>query len=578
MNKHQKTVIFAMSIGIFLCMLDTTIMNIALPAIQSGLNVSLDNLSWALNIYTIVFAVFTIPFGRFADLYGRNKIYVLGLIVFGIGSIISGLSGNAVFLILGRGIQSVGASVVFPASMTIGISQASVEKRTQAILILGVTQGLAAALGPTIGGIVTQYLGWRWVFLVNVPILLIALILCLTELDFQGEKKVNAKLDLSGSMMSMLFLFALTLALIKGRDWGWHSLSITGLFAISILSFVVFIYHEHKTDSPMINMKLFRYRQFNGSSLTAILSQLFLVAVMVIMPTFLTRIQNETELTAAMLVTPISFMIFVCAPIAGLLVHKLGAKFTIFIGFLAMALACYSFYHLDVSRNYWQLILTCMLLGIGYGIIVGPITVLAASDFQGELLTASQSVIGVLKQLGSVLAVAIFVSGLTGNIGQAELASVQYAKKQIETLDVSETDRQAAINKAVDSIDQERSESNNSAISQAKERSMITAAYHQVLAQKHINERELPDPEKKAMTASVTQSVKQRVNQINDDVKYKSTLIQNKTKANMKEAFLSLYGWAFPFALASCFIAFLFKGKARGFVHEKRRRHSGNYQ
>lgn len=157
MQKSTK-IVTTMAMGTFLCMLDTTVMNIALPAIQTGLATNLAQLSWALNIYTILFASLTIPLGRLADIYGRARLYLIGLALFLGGSLFSGLAGHVSWLIVGRGVQSLGAAIVFPASMTIGIQSVPAAKRTGAIGILGTTQGLAAALGPTIGGAVTQFL------------------------------------------------------------------------------------------------------------------------------------------------------------------------------------------------------------------------------------------------------------------------------------------------------------------------------------------------------------------------------------------------------------------------------------
>jgi len=186
---HTRSVIMTMALGIFLCMLDTTVMNIALPAIQTGLKTSLASLSWALNLYTILFASLTIPLGRAADIWGRSRFYLIGLGLFLLGSLLSGLALNVGWLILGRGVQSIGAAIVFPASMTISIQTVAFEKRTNTIAILGVTQGLAAALGPTIGGIVMQLWGWRGIFLINIPLVLLASVQSYRLLDFTRPKK-----------------------------------------------------------------------------------------------------------------------------------------------------------------------------------------------------------------------------------------------------------------------------------------------------------------------------------------------------------------------------------------------------
>lgn len=557
MKRNYKLTVAAMCLGIFLCMLDTTIMNIALPAIQSGLNVSLESLSWAMNSYTIVFAIFTIPLGRVADRLGKNKVYVVGLVIFGLGSLLCGLAGSSGLLITGRSIQSLGAAVVFPSSMIIGISQVTIEKRKNVIAALGITQGLAAALGPAIGGIVTQFFGWRWVFLVNIPVLIVALFLSLMQLTFKNEKKLNVRLDLIGSLLSMIFLFTLTLALVKGNDWGWGTMGIIGLFLTCLIAFVIFIFYESRISSPMVPMDLFKNRQFTGSALTAVLSQLFLVGVMVILPTFLTRIQNETELTAALLVTPVSMTIFIFAPIAGMLIERFGPRVIISSGFLLMAFAYFSYYHLDVSQNYWQLIVTCIVLGAGYGLIVGPITILAAADFTGELLTASQSMVGVLRQLGSVLAVAIFISGLTGAIGHAKTEVIHYSKKQISMLTLPETDRNKMDQRVTLGIKNQSPMKKITAISDSKEKLMISAAYHRQLAQ--LNQQTITAQEKQAIHSKVETQVKTEVVTMNQQVQKAMSKIRANISIAMKNAFSSLYGWAFLFVLASSLIGLIYK-------------------
>ena len=200
MNTKKVFVIIAMSIGIFLCMLDTTVMNVALPSIQTSLNVKLNNLSWALNIYTILFATLTIPLGKIAERLGINKTYISGLIIFIVGSTFSALTKTLPILILGRAVQSIGAAIVFPLSMSIGIASTDLATRKKVIAILGITQGLAAALGPVIGGVLTQFLSWRWIFIINIPLSIISLFICLSTLELQENPK-KEPIDFYGSSL-----------------------------------------------------------------------------------------------------------------------------------------------------------------------------------------------------------------------------------------------------------------------------------------------------------------------------------------------------------------------------------------
>lgn len=562
MKIKDKVAVIAMCIGIFLCMLDTTIMNITLPAIQEGLNVELSDLSWALNIYTIVFAALTIPLGRIAELYGRNKVYIVGLVIFVLGSVGCGFSRGVGYLIVFRAFQSIGAAIVFPTSMVIGISKTSVEKRQNVIAALGVTQGLAAALGPTIGGVVTQYLGWRWVFFINVPLILLALMMCFYALGFKNEEKIQAKIDGVGASLSVLFLFTLTLSLVKGREWSWTSVPIISLLISSILFFILFIKYEQKCKYPMIPIQLFTKKQFVGASITVVLSNLFLIGVTVVLPTFLTTVQGEDELHAAFLVTPLSAMIFIFSPLAAILIKKLGSRIVIFTGFLAMTIAYISFSNLDVSHNYTQMIVTCLLLGFGYGIIVGPITVLAAADFTDELLTASQSVIGVLRQIGTVLAVAIFVSSLTGNIGNAKKETMEYAKNEIYKLDLSDSKKEFMYKQTQSKIiNEQKGETTTEHVNKEERQSLIDENYSAVLKENKLTQ---PTEElEQKIRNQVAEEVDLEIDLINSKINQTIEKINGYAQEHITDSFLKLYMWAIPFVFLSCIVTFLFPSKEK---------------
>ncbi len=559
MHIKQKLIIFSMMIGIFLCMLDTTVMNIALPAIQSGLNVSLGNLSWALNIYTITFAVFTIPFGRIADIIGRNKLYLVGLILFALGSFLSGSAGNISLLIIGRGIQSLGAAIIFPASMTIGISMTNVQHRTGVLAALGVTQGFASAFGPTIGGIVTQYLGWRYVFFINLPLILIVLTLCFFLLPLKNESRFQAKIDLWGMLFSMLLLFSLTLALVKGNEWGWSSHVIVGLLSTTTISLIGFIIVEKHSSDPMVPLTLFKNRQFTGASLVTILTEIFLVAILVIMPTFFTNVLNKTELVAAFMITPASLMIFIFSPIGGLLNDKIGPRLLITIGFLQI-ITGYVVLAVINPAHYGQTIISLLLIGGGFGIIAGPLVVLGASRFTGKLLSASQSVLGVFRQIGVLLAVAIFVSALTTNLTTARHQSIIQANTRIEVTKLStraKTDIATNVKKAI-SGNGKTARTSKTGIDAAKTKQLIQTSYQKTLA-KIPAATKLSKRQQHLIHNQVAVLVKRKVASQNKQIKTVASAIKTNTKRNMTAAFMKLYKAALPFTIIAAASLFLFE-------------------
>lgn len=561
MDKKQKAITFLMTIGIFLCMLDTTIMNIALPKIQKGLNVSFENLSWALNIYTIIFAVFTIPFARIADLLGKNKVYLIGLTAFLLGSLFSGISVNAAWLIAARGIQSLGAAIVFPASMTIGIASVNIQNRKTMLTVLGITQGLATALGPTIGGIITQYLGWRYIFLVNLPLIILAVFLTFCLLPLKNEKTVNAKIDFPGMLLSMIMLFSLTLGLIKGNDWGWHSFSIILLGAAVFLAFGLFIIVEHHSSAPMIPLALFKNRQFIGAVLATILSSVFLVAVMVIMPTFFTTLLGKSELTAAFMITPTSLMIFFLSPVGGRLVETTGPRLMMLLGFLSMSIG-YIVLSLIDPGIYSQLVISLVLIGGGFGIIAGPVVVLGASNFTGELLTASQSVLGLFRQIGTLLAVAIFVSALTGNLKTARAHSIDTATESINSSALPRTSQKIFKENVQKSIENDGNSKQHPAetISAAKIKALTKAKYTTVLAQMP-NNTSLSSTAKQKIYAEISAKVTQESFEQKQIVKQITTEIKKELRKNLKAAFMKPYRQAIPFVILAGFSSLLFYRK-----------------
>jgi len=413
--KGKTTVTIAMALGIFLVMLDTTIMNIALPAIQKSIDVEYDQLSWALNAYTIIFVAFTIPLGKIGDILGKNSVYVTGLALFGLGSLASRFANTFVLLIVGRIFSSFGSAILLPLGNAIGLSSWQMRDRYKIIAILGLTQGGAAAVGPTLGGIITDLLNWHWIFLINVPLVLLGVILSITSLHFHHVPRISEEIDWVGSFCSMLSLFFLTLSLVKMKDWGLvHFKTITS-FLIGLILFTIFFFIEKKASNPMIDLKLFKVKSFSASAIVALLAQFFYIGVVVIIPIFLTSVEHKTELEAALTLLPMSLTVFAFGGLGSLVINKLGPRLLVFTGSLSLLVAYVLIVVYDRQGSI-SLSAALLILGIGFGIIAGPINVLAASNFSGSRLTSSQSIISVVRQIGSILGVSTFLSMMSSNL------------------------------------------------------------------------------------------------------------------------------------------------------------------
>ncbi|CAM3852352.1 MFS transporter [Bacillus paramycoides] len=571
MNMEQSKgikIVFLMCLGIFLCMIDTTIMNIALPAIQSSVNTSLEKMSWVLNVYTMTIAVLAIPLGRIADIFGKAKMYILGLVIFGGGSVLCAFANTGDFLIFSRFIQSVGAAILFPTSMVIGVSAMPLAKRHVALGILGVTQGLSAAIGPVIGGVITQNLGWRWVFFVNVPICIIGIILCYIMLQIKNEERIISKIDWIGLILSSSAIFSFTLVLVKGNAWGWQSNIAWYCYIISIISLVLFVLVERKIHNPMVNLKLFKDRMFVGASIVVVVSNLFLIGVTVLLPTFLTKIQHRTEIEAAFLVTPISAMIFLVSPFASLLMKKLGKATIILSGFLVMSLAYYWLQMIGVNSTNIEIIIPCMILGVGYGLVVGPITVLSASSFEGELLTASQSVVSMLRQVGIVLAVAIFVSNLTHNLSINKENVYRHAEGIVRNIHVDSA-QQAEIlqvtkekikNQSIETNVEKKQNETMVGLSKEKKDELIHQKVDEILIGVPVEYRDIKREE---ITSQVTKEVEKQEENIKKEIVVFSNDVNHYAQNQMAMSFTDLYKASVPIILVCALVSLLFwEGKA----------------
>ncbi|ALB28723.1 MFS transporter [Companilactobacillus heilongjiangensis] len=568
-TSKKNTIIITMSIIGFLVILDTSIMNITLPKIQTAFNVSLTNLSWSINIYTILFASLLIPVGRLGDMFGRVKLLNLALLVFLFGSIVSGTSANLNILLIGRAIQSIGAATMLPAAMLISLNIVSKERRAKVIAILGVTQALGSAMGPAIGGIISQYFGWHWVFLINIPIVIILLISTLSTLSMKNEITKSVKLDAIGTSLIVGTLLLMTTALVDGRDWGWASLKTLGCGISSIVLLLLFILREIKTNDPIIPMKLFKNRDFIASITSILIAFITLASFIGIIPTYLTKITDVSQLKAALLITPMSVAMLIFNPLSISLIGKISNRILIGAGILASGIGIYMLSNLNVTNNWNQLYIIDVIIGFGIGFISGPALTVGIAELQGTELTAGQNVLNVMRNVGIIIGIALFLSMLNGNITDAKHETYHYAIGQVDKIDIPNNSKTTIKNHLHNKLISSNSNNVNSSnkvksntINNSKKNKMINVEYTNIVTQKQ-NALGTPLPESAdiAIKKQITTIVDKKVTKLNSQITHTTHNIKVHLHNKLNSSFLDMYSLEYPPIFASLVTAFIFKKK-----------------
>ncbi len=304
-----KAVLLVAAFGAFLAFLDSTIVNVAFPDIQRSFpDSSISSLSWVLNAYNIVFAAFLVAAGRLADLLGRRRMFVTGVVLFTVASVACAAASTVGQLIGFRVVQGLGAALLVPASLALVVQGFSPARRAHGIALWGAAAAIAAGLGPPIGGALVSASSWRLAFLVNLPLGVIAVVVArraLVESRSPGRRRMP---DLRGATLLAVSLGLVTLAVIQGGDWGWASLAVLGAFAGSLLAFAGFILSSRSHPAPILDMALFRVRSFAVGNLTTVVAGMGFYAYLLTHILFLTYVWNYSLLQAGLAVAPAAFV------------------------------------------------------------------------------------------------------------------------------------------------------------------------------------------------------------------------------------------------------------------------------
>jgi EmrB/QacA subfamily drug resistance transporter len=423
-------VLAVLCLGLFMILLDGTIVNIAIPHIQSFYDTTFSNIQWVMNAYILAFAVLLVTLGRFGDLWGRRKLFVIGMVLFTVGSLACGLAPTIYLLIAFRVLQGIGGAAMMPATLSIIAAVFPAGKRGAAMGVWGGVSGLATAIGPTLGGIIVQYVtwpavadSWRWIFLVNIPIGVIGVILALRIVPESKNPTAVETLDLPGVGLVTASLFCLTFALIEGQSYGWTSAAILGLFAAAAVSFALFYWREHRVSQPLIDFSLFRSLNFAAGNATGLLLSAAMMGAFFIIPIFLQSVLGYSAIKAGLVMAPMSVVIIFAAPLAGSLSDRLGSKWIVALGMflLAAGLAWMAglipgIAKISPDTTPAGLIAPFVISGIGIGLAVAPVTSAVMATAPKDRVGNASGVLSTMRQVGSLMGIAVLGAVLQNRV------------------------------------------------------------------------------------------------------------------------------------------------------------------
>jgi EmrB/QacA subfamily drug resistance transporter len=397
----------------FVIVLDASIVNVALPSIGKALDFSRDDLSWVVNAYTLMFGGFLLLGGRLADLLGRRRMFMSGLVLFSIASLMGGLAQSELWLILARGVQGLGAAIVSPAALSIVTTTfREGSERNTALGVWGAVAGSGGAAGVLLGGMLTQWAGWEWVLFVNVPITVVAALLAPRLLDESRDEVEHRHFDVAGAVSVTAGLVIGVYALVDANKAGWTSTQTLLLGALSLALLASFVVIERRQEHPLVPFRIFRLRSLRGSNIVALLIGMSLFSMFFFISLYLQQVLGYSALKAGLSYLPLALTIIVSAGAASQLVTRLGFKPTLTLGLLFVAAGLLWFSQVSAPHGTYlgDVLFPSLLAAIGLGLSFVSVTIGAVTGTQPREAGLASGLINTSQQVGGALGLAILAS------------------------------------------------------------------------------------------------------------------------------------------------------------------------
>ncbi|GAA3577433.1 MFS transporter [Kribbella ginsengisoli] len=430
LSRRRRLLVLAICcLSLFIVGLDSTVVNLALPSIRSELNASVSKLQWTIDAYTLVIASLLMLSGSTADRIGRRRTFQAGLVLFGLGSLACGFAPTVGLLIAFRMLQAIGGSMLNPVAMSIITNTfTDPRERAQAIGVWGGVVGLSMSVGPVVGGALVDSAGWRFIFFVNVPVVLVALLLTAFFVP-ESRAAVARRLDPVGQSLVILFLVGLTYGIIEGRSAGWGSPLIISCFVVVVLSMLALVLYERRREQPLLDPRFFRSAPFSGATLIAVAGFAALSGFLFLNSLYLQEVRGFTALHAGLLTLPMAAMTVIFAPVSGWLVGNRGPRLPLVVAGTMLALSGLILAQLTATTAVPLLLLGYLIFGLGFGMLNSPITNAAVSGMPRSQAGVAAAIASTSRQVGASLGVAIVGTVLTARLtGPLETGFVSAAR------------------------------------------------------------------------------------------------------------------------------------------------------
>jgi EmrB/QacA subfamily drug resistance transporter len=430
-------------IGLFMALIDVTIVNISIPQLERDLDAPVDTVSWVLNAYNIVFAVLLVSMGRLADQFGRKRFFIAGMSIFTVGSFLCAISWSVEALTAFRAVQAIGAAILAPLALATTAMVFPPQQRGFGLAMMAVVANVAAAIGPPIGGVLVELagwpwdVGWHWIFLINVPIGIVGIALALRVMPETRDPHAGTEVDWWGMTTIGGAVFCLTFALVEANSRGWGSALIVLLFVASALLVGAFALTQRYGRFPMLTRALAGNRQFMGASASLLLFGIGMMGTLFMTVLAFVNLWDYSELEAALAVTPVPLMAMIVSPIVGRLSSRVPPRVFGVPALVVMSLGLWALSGIPAEPSLWRAVWPLALVGAGVGATFPAVSIGSMGAVRGQELGLASGIVNMARQVGFAIGIALLVAVFTGAVGDQVTNAEQVRDAYGETFRVA---------------------------------------------------------------------------------------------------------------------------------------------